>query len=131
MIPFTLICWVFSFLDYYFQDFLVGCSSYIRILLNVTLKKDNTAIYPEADTINVSSNDLDFSLSPESFVRGFSQEDLSNLSTEWLLQAKVNHIFSKYKKYTRFVSYLNLFIRLFVGFLLVFTFLSSRKFFYN
>lgn len=111
MIPITFICWVFSFLDYYFQEFLSGCSSYIRLLLNVNLKKDNTAIYLEASTITVSSNDLDFSLSAESVVKGFSQEDLSNLSTEWLLQAKVNHIFSTYKKYTRFISYLNSFIR--------------------
>jgi hypothetical protein len=113
MIPITFICWLFSFLDYYFQEFLAGCSSYIRLLLNVNLKKDNTAIYPEIDTITVNSDDLTFSLSAEAFVRGFSKVDLVNLRTEWLLQAKVNYIFSTYKKYTRFVSYLNSFIRFF------------------
>lgn len=124
-LPLSLIVWILSFIDYYFQVFREGTKNFLEEILLVQYKKDLTFLQEKKGFVYTDLSNFDFILLPNAKKEGFNCDDLEFLKSKWHISAVVSTKFRIYEDSLKLFKIFILFI------LCVSWFIISYKFFYN
>lgn len=105
-LPISLIIWLLSFIDYYFEVFIEGNLNYIKTCLNITLKTNASIITDKQNFQEISLDNFIFELTPFAFREKFTVMDYPQLISNWEELSTLQVYFFKYKKFLIFFQHL-------------------------